>query len=127
VYQHHSIALDVAKARVADLQGVATNGTSSASRRRGGLRRIRVPALALAAVAVIAPAGALAQPQHDAASSAHRAAAVTNNREREYGKTIYALTTTRLAAALGPDWREAIAPTTSTSCAPTARAIGRSH
>jgi hypothetical protein len=56
---HHNITL--AEAHVADLQKAAAHNNSTASPRR----RLRALALGLGAIAVLAPAGALAQPTHD--------------------------------------------------------------
>jgi hypothetical protein len=64
---HHSIALALAEARVADLQNAAAHRESTASPRR---RRLRAVAVGLAAIAALTPASALAQPAHDAATPA---------------------------------------------------------
>jgi hypothetical protein len=66
---HHSIALALAEARVADLQNAAAHRKSTASPRRRR-RRLRAVALGVAAIAVVVPAGALSQPTHDAATPA---------------------------------------------------------
>jgi hypothetical protein len=63
---HHSIALGLAEARVADLRSAAVQSSSTAWTRR----RLRALALALAAIAALAPTGALARPMHDAAAPA---------------------------------------------------------
>ena len=63
---HHSIALALAEARVADLQNAAAHSESTASPRRRASRR----GARLAAIAALAPASALAQPTHDAATPA---------------------------------------------------------
>jgi hypothetical protein len=65
---HHSIALALADARVADLQKAAVRTGSTVSPRRR--HRLRALALGLAAIAALTPAGALAQPIHDAATPA---------------------------------------------------------
>jgi hypothetical protein len=65
---HHSIALALADARVADLQNAAAHRESTASPRRR--RRLRAVTLGLAAIAALTPASALAQPTHDAATPA---------------------------------------------------------
>jgi hypothetical protein len=66
---HHSIALALADARVADLQNAAAHRESTPSPRRRR-RRLRAVALGLAAIAALTPASALAQPTHDAATPA---------------------------------------------------------
>jgi hypothetical protein len=66
---HHSIALALADARVADLQKAAVRTGSTASPRRR--HRLRALALGLAAIAALTPAGAFAQPSHDAATPAN--------------------------------------------------------
>jgi hypothetical protein len=63
---HHNIA----RARLADLPSAAAHSGSTASPRRPHRRRLRALALGLAAIAALLPAGALAQPPHDAATSA---------------------------------------------------------
>lgn len=60
---HHNIAL--AEAHADDLQKAAAHNSSTASPRRRHCRRLRALALGLGAIAVLAPAGALAQPTHD--------------------------------------------------------------
>jgi hypothetical protein len=67
---HHSIALTLAEARVTDLQSAATYSGPTASPPRRHRRRLRALALGLAAIAALAPTGALAQPTHDAATPA---------------------------------------------------------
>jgi hypothetical protein len=62
---HHRIALAIGEKHVADRQNAAAPSRLTASPRRPYLR-LRALALGLGAVAVIAPAGALAQPAHDA-------------------------------------------------------------
>jgi hypothetical protein len=62
---HHNVAPALPEARIADLQSAAANSGSTASPRR---RRLVALALGLAAIAALAPAGALAQPTHDAAT-----------------------------------------------------------
>ncbi len=62
---HHSIALALAEARIADLQNAAAHNESTASPRRR-----RAVALGRAAIAALRPARALAQPTHDAATPA---------------------------------------------------------
>jgi hypothetical protein len=74
----HSIAPARCEARVADLQDAAAHSESTASPRRRHRRRLRGLALVgLATIAALAPATALAQPMHDAATpaNAHVAAA----------------------------------------------------
>jgi ferric-dicitrate binding protein FerR (iron transport regulator) len=66
---HHSIALALAEARVADLQNAAAHSESTAPPRRRR-RRLRAVVLGLAAIAALTPASALAQPTHDAATPA---------------------------------------------------------
>ena len=66
---HHSITAAVAAARLADLQNAASHSGSTASARDPHGRRLRALALGLAAI-VLMPAGALAQPMHDAAAPA---------------------------------------------------------
>jgi hypothetical protein len=61
---HHSIALALVKARVADLQSEAAHSEPTASPGRRH-RRVRAVVLGLAAIAAITPASALAQPTHD--------------------------------------------------------------
>jgi hypothetical protein len=65
---HHTIALALAEARAADLRTAATQSGSTASPRRRHRRSLRALALGLAAIAALMPAGALAQPIHDAAA-----------------------------------------------------------
>jgi hypothetical protein len=62
---HHSIALALAEARIADLQNAAAHNASTASPRRR-----RVVALGRAAIAALRPASVPAQPTHDAATLA---------------------------------------------------------
>jgi hypothetical protein len=66
----HTITLALAEARVADLKSPAAHSGSTASPRRRHRRRVRALALGLAAIAALLPAGALAQPIHDAATPA---------------------------------------------------------
>jgi hypothetical protein len=66
----HTIALALAESHVADLRRAATQSGSTASPRRRHRRRLRALALGLAAIAALLPAGALAQPIHDAATPA---------------------------------------------------------
>jgi ferric-dicitrate binding protein FerR (iron transport regulator) len=75
---HHDIALAVAEARVADLRKAATHSGSTASLRRPHRRRLRALALGLAAIAALLPAGALAQPMHDADAPAKSRAEVVH-------------------------------------------------
>jgi hypothetical protein len=65
----HNIATALAEARVADLQKAAAHSGSTASPRHCHRHRLRALGLGLA-VAALAPAGALAQPAHDAATPA---------------------------------------------------------
>jgi hypothetical protein len=65
---HHNVAPALPETRIADLQSAATHSGSTASPRRRHRRRVRAVALGLAAIAAVAPAGALAQPTHDAAT-----------------------------------------------------------
>jgi hypothetical protein len=67
---HHDIALAVAEGRVADLRRVATHSGSTACLRRPHRRCLRALALGLVAIPALLPAGALAQPMHDAAAPA---------------------------------------------------------
>jgi hypothetical protein len=67
---HHGIALALAEARVAGLQNEAAHSESTAPPRRRR-RRLRAVVLGLAAIAALTPAGALAQPTHDAATPAN--------------------------------------------------------
>jgi len=67
---HHSIALALAEARVADLQNAAHRESTASPRRRRRRRRRRAVALGLAAIAALTPASALAQPTHDTATPA---------------------------------------------------------
>ena len=67
---HHNIALALPEAHIADLQSTAGQSGSTASSRRRQRRRVRALALGLAAIAALTPAGALAQPIHDAATPA---------------------------------------------------------
>jgi hypothetical protein len=70
MHQHH-IALALAAARVADLQRAATHSTATVPPRRH-LRALALVGLAAAAaLAALAPAGALAQPMRDAATPAN--------------------------------------------------------
>jgi hypothetical protein len=64
---HNSIALALAEAHVADLQRTAALRRSTVSSRVRDCHRLRALALALAAIAALAPAGALAQPARDVA------------------------------------------------------------
>jgi hypothetical protein len=64
---HHRVTLALAQARLADLQGSAAYSGPTSSPRH---RRLRALALGLAAIAALMPAGALAQPIHDAAAPA---------------------------------------------------------
>ena len=83
---HHSIALALADARVADLQKAAVRTGSTVSPRRR--HRLRALALGLAAIAALTPAGALAQPIHDAATPAKtRAGAVHRHHDPSATRT----------------------------------------
>ena len=70
--RHHNIAhaLTLTEARVADLQKAAAHSSWTASPRRRHRQRVRALGLGLAAIAVLAPTGALAQPAHDTATPA---------------------------------------------------------
>jgi hypothetical protein len=66
----HTTALALADARVAHLQGAATHATATAPSRRHGRALALLGLTATAAVAALAPTGALARPPHDAATPA---------------------------------------------------------
>jgi hypothetical protein len=70
--RQHNIAhaLTLTEARVADLQKAAAHSSWTASPRRRHRQRVRALGLGLAAIAVLAPTGALAQPAHDTATPA---------------------------------------------------------
>ena len=77
---HHSIALTLAEGRVADLQSAAAYSGPTASPPHRHRRRLGALALGLAAIAALAPTGALAQPTHDAGTSTNeRPAAVARD------------------------------------------------
>jgi hypothetical protein len=96
---HPSIALALAKARVADHQKLAALSSSTTSRHHRG--RVRL-SLALAAIAGLAPAGALAQPPHDAATPT-KAQAEAVHRHHRPGATRPSITFTNpLGRSRGP-------------------------
>jgi hypothetical protein len=98
---HHSIALALADARVADLQNAAGHSESTASPRRRR-RYLRAVALGLAAITALAPASALAQPTHDAATPA-KAQAQAVHRHHEPTATRQSITFTNpLDRSRGP-------------------------
>jgi hypothetical protein len=66
---HHHITVPLGQAHTGDVQRADARRTSTASSRLR--QRLRTPALATAAVAALAPAGALAQPAHDASAPAN--------------------------------------------------------
>jgi hypothetical protein len=74
---HHSIALALAEARIADMQKADSESTASPRRRR----RLRALVLGLTATAAVAPTAALAQPMHDGATPAKAQAAVDRHHE----------------------------------------------
>ena len=98
---HHSIALALAEARVADLQNAAAHRESTASPRRRR-RRLRTVTLGLAAIAALTPASARAQPTHDAATPA-KAQAQAVHRHHEPTATRQSITFTNpLGRSRGP-------------------------
>jgi hypothetical protein len=99
---HHDIALAVAEARVVDLRRAATNSGSTGCLRRPHRRCLRALALGLAAIAALLPAGALAQPLHDAAAPA-KAQAEAVHRHHSPSATRPAITFTNpLGRSRGP-------------------------
>jgi hypothetical protein len=99
---HHSIALALAEARVADLRRAATQSGSTASSRRRHRRRLRALGLGLAAIAALLPSGALAQPIHDAATPA-KAQADAVHRHHDPSATRASITFTNpLGRSRGP-------------------------
>jgi hypothetical protein len=98
---HHSIALALAEARVADLQNQAAHSESTSPPRRRR-RRLRNVALGLAAIAALTPASALAQPTRDAATPA-KAQAHAVHRHHEPTATRQSITFTNpLDRSRGP-------------------------
>ena len=69
---HHQITFALAEAHVADLHRTAVDSRSTASSRPR--HRLRALALGVAAIAALAPAGALAQPAHERATPATKLA-----------------------------------------------------
>jgi hypothetical protein len=99
---HHSIALALADARVADLQRAAAHRQSTASPRGRHRRHLRALALGLVAITALAPSGALAQPTHDAATPAN-AQADAGHRHHSPGATRPSITFTNpLGRSRGP-------------------------
>jgi hypothetical protein len=98
---HHSIALALAEARVADLQNEGAHSESTAPPRRRR-RRLRTVVLGLAAIAALTPASALAQPTHEAATPA-KAQADAGHRHHEPTATRQSITFTNpLDRSRGP-------------------------
>jgi hypothetical protein len=98
---HHSIALALAEARIADLQDEGAHSESTAPPRRRR-RRLRTVVLGLAAIAALTPASALAQPTHEADTPA-KAQAAAGHRHHEPTATRQSITFTNpLDRSRGP-------------------------